>query len=822
LAGFSLKQIMKKGLKRIQNWFQSKNWEIYPFQQQCWENMAGGKSGLLNAPTGSGKTYALWLGCLLPYLGEKAPKKGLKVIWITPLRALAGDIRVAMQQACIELGLNWEIAMRTGDTSSQEKQKQKKYQPDALVTTPESLHIMLSQKDASRWFQNLEVFIVDEWHELLGSKRGVQIELALSRIRGFCSSDENPLLVWGISATIGNLTQALEVLLGEAAASACMVKSSIPKKIEIQSILPEEVEKYPWAGHLGIKMIDKVLPIIEAGTSTLMFTNTRAQTEIWYQQIMEKAPHLAGLVAMHHGSLDQSIRSWVEENLHLGKLKLVVCTGSLDLGVDFRPVETVIQVGGPKGVARFIQRAGRSGHRPGVQSKIYFLPTHSLELIEASALREAVEQNIIEDRKPLELCYDVLMQYLMTLAVGEGFYPDEVYQEIKKTNCYRHLTTPDWSKVMEFLISGGESLSSYEEYARLETDENGRMVVSNKRLALRHRLSIGTIVGDPVLKIKYLSGGFIGTVEESFISLIKPGDVFWFAGRSLEFVQVKDMHVLVRKSKATKGAVPRWMGGRIPLSSLLSKLILEKLMQAGNGEFNDPEMQKIAPLLNRQHQLSSLPNPENLLIEKMKSREGHHVFIYPFEGRYVHEILASILAYRIAQSQPITFSIAMNDYGFELLSDIPIPIEDALEEDLFSLKYLEDDLIHTLNQTDMARRRFRDIASIAGLIFKGFPGRSISFKHLQASGGLIFDVFREYEPDHLLLKQALHEALHLQIDKDRLVESLARINRQTISLKSIPQPSPLAFPIMVDRLREKLSSESIEGRVARMQAEYTA
>lgn len=820
---------MEKGLAKLRNWFETKDWEVYDFQQACWEAMYAGKEGLLNAPTGSGKTYALWLGALLPYLdGQRKYQKGLKIIWITPLRALAVDISNAMNTACRELGLPWDIAVRTGDTSNTERQKQKNAKPDALITTPETLHLLLSQKQSYRWFEHLEFLIVDEWHELLGSKRGVQVELALSSIRkmahpaSYWKGQSSGMQVWGISATIGNMEEAMAVLLGpQRAPEGIHLRSSLAKTIEIESILPDEVEKYPWAGHLGIKMLEKILPIIEKSQSTLMFTNTRAQTEIWYQQLMEKAPHLAGLVAMHHGSLDQHIRSWVEENLHAGKLKLVVCTSSLDLGVDFRPVETVIQVGGPKGVARFIQRAGRSGHRPGVPSKIYFLPTHSLELIEAAALRAAVKIGAVEGRKPIKQAWDVLIQYLMTLAVGDGFLPNQVLEEIRHTWCYQNIAGEDWAQVLEFLVSGGESLSSYEEYSRLEADEEGVFRVSSRKHAMRHRLSIGTIVGDPTLKIKYLGGGYIGSVEESFISLIKPGDVFWFAGRALEFVQVKEMTVLVRRSKAKKGTVPRWMGGRMPLSSLLADLIKDKLDDAHQGILEDVELQTIAPLLLRQQSLSDIPSRDFLLIEKLQTKEGYHVFFYPFEGRQVHEVMAAVLAYRLGQSREMSFSLAMNDYGFELLSDVPIEIEYALENGLLARKDLEEDIMLTLNQSDMGKRKFRDIASIAGLIFRGFPGKGIGFKHLQASSSQLYEVFQDYEPNHVLLRQAMEEVLYQQVDFLRLKKAFETLKTLPLQLKSTPKPSPLAFPIMVDRLREQLSTESIENRIVKLTYELS-
>jgi ATP-dependent Lhr-like helicase len=801
--------------KRIEagiNWFEKKDWKPFQFQIETWDHFLAGHSGLLNAPTGSGKTYALWIGYLISKLNER-PKKGLKFLWILPLRALSKDIQSAMQEAAHDFGIDLKIEIRTGDTSTKDRQRQKKTPPDCLITTPESLHLLLSQKRASEYFKNLEAVVVDEWHELLGSKRGVQVELALS---SFKELSENQLKIWGISATIGNLPEAQKVLLGPNDIKGKFVSANFDKEIKIESILPDEVEKYPWAGHLGIKLIDKVLPIIRKNKTTLIFTNTRSQTEIWYQQLLNKDPELAGAIAMHHGSLNNQIRTWVEDALHSGQVKVVVCTSSLDLGVDFRPVDTIIQVGGPKGVARFAQRAGRSGHRPGEISKIYFLPTHSLELIEGAALRTAIQQKDFEARIPLQMALDVLLQFMITLAVGDGFEPVQLFQQIKNTHCYQKISAEEWDWLLNFFKNGGESLTAYDEYHKTIIDE-GRIKVIEKGIAMRHRLSIGTIVGDQALNVKYVKGGYLGTIEEYFISKLKPGDVFWFSGKALEYVRLKDMTVQVKKSKRKTGQIPQWMGGRMPLSSQLSFHIKQKLEKIRRKELDEVELVTIQPLIERQLQLSSVPKANELLIESVNSKEGFHIFIFPFEGRFIHEVLASLIAYRISVSQPITFSIAMNDYGFELLTDEEFDFEEMLSFDLFSLENLKEDILLGINETEMAKRKFRDIASISGLIFRGFPGKNIKEKHIQASSSILFDVFTEYDPENLLLQQAHREVIEHQLEEERLYNSLKKINQQKIIYNKTSNPSPFAFPIMVDRLREKFSTETIEERVAKMQ-----
>ena len=732
---------------------------------------------------------------------------------------MAKEIEFSAKRAADGLETPWRIGVRSGDTSTKERAKQKDKPPDFLITTPESLHLLISQKGYADYFANLKTIVVDEWHELLGSKRGVLMELALSRLKTLSP----PLKVWGISATIGNMEQSLQILLGSYSSGkkVKVIKASIKKKVEVVSIFPDEVETLPWAGHLGIQLLDKVIPIVKHSNSTLIFTNTRSFAEIWYQKMLDRAPELAGLIAMHHGSISKELRDWVEDQLHAGKLKAVVCTSSLDLGVDFRPVETVIQVGSPKGVARFLQRAGRSGHQPGAVSRIYFLPTNTLELTEAAALREAMNRNIVEDRVPYLRSFDVLIQYLITLAVADGFRPEEIYQEIKGTASYSSVTEDEWNWVLNFITTGGDALTAYNEYRKVSV-EQGIYKVENKRIALKHRLSIGTIVGDNLLYVKFVTGKYLGTIEEYFISRLNTGDVFWFAGQSLELVRIKEMEVHVRKSKKKSGKVPSWQGGRMPLSSQMSEMIRLKIDESATGNETDDEMRFLRPLMNLQQERSHLPRKSEFLVEYFHSSEGYHVVMYPFEGRFVHEGMAALIAYRISQSTPITFSIAMNDYGFELLSDQEIPIYEAIETNVLGNENLMHDIQASINSTEMARRKFRDIAAISGLIFKGLPGQKIKEKHLQSSSQLFFNVFHEYESQNLLLQQAFEEVMDFQLEEARLRKALDRIAHQKIIITEPEMPTPFAFPIMVDRTREKLTSEKLEDRIKKMRLSFGA
>ena len=661
------------GYSIIHAWLGSKGLRAFPFQVQTWEAHCAGKSGLVNAPTGFGKTFAVFLAVMVDWINRhpddylKLKNNGLQLLWITPLRALAKDISRAMTIALEELHIPWRVGVRNGDTSLGDRQKQQRSAPEILLITPESLHLLIGAKNHEETFKTLTCIAIDEWHELLGTKRGVQVELGIAHLKTLRNSDcglrngvavnkeefkedliplnasnkgnpeseirkpelqngvavnregfkedliplnasnkgnpeseirnpelqngvavnregfkeeliplnasnkgnpeseiRNPesidpecLRIWSISATIGNLAEAAQVALGDWEAPV-IIRAHLEKKIAINTILPDTVERFPWAGHLGIKMIHHVLPVIYNSRTTLLFTNVRSAAEMWYQALLAAAPDLAGAMALHHSAIDGELRTWVEEQLHEGTLKVVVCTASLDLGVDFRPVDTVIQVGSPKGVARFLQRAGRSGHQPDAVSNIWFVPTHSLEIIEAIALQQAYEKGLVESRNPVLMAWDVLIQYLVTRAVGDGFKSIELYAEVLSTHSYADVTWDEWEWLLAFITKGGNTLTGYEEYHKVVLGEDGVYRVPNKRIAMRHRMNIGTIVGDALMRVKFLGGGFVGTIEENFISRLKPGDAFILAGRRLELVGVKDMDAMVKKSTAKNAQVPAW------------------------------------------------------------------------------------------------------------------------------------------------------------------------------------------------------------------------------------------------------------------------
>lgn len=844
----------------VEAWFASRGWQPFAFQREVWAAYRAGESGLIHAATGTGKTYAAWLGPLIEALQEAGggtqqagqasrPSRlsrpsllpaSCRLLWVTPLRALAADTAQALAAPLEALGLPWTLETRTGDTDASVRARQRKRLPNALVTTPESLSLLLARADSAELFADLRCVVVDEWHELMASKRGVQLELALARLRRWRPG----LRTWGLSATLGNMEVALEALLGvqtvenaekaetsgdsnasqfaphdlRLAPPGRLVRALVPKQIVVDALIPAQIERFPWAGHLGTRMLGQVVEAIETAQSCLLFTNTRAQTELWYQALLDARPEWAGLIALHHGSLGREVRDWVEQGLREGRLRCVVCTSSLDLGVDFSPVERVLQIGSPKGVARLLQRAGRSGHRPGAPSRVTCVPTHAFELIEVAAVRGAVEAGQIEARPPLERPLDVLAQHLVTVALGGGFRAEELLAEVRTTRAYRALSDEEWRWCLDFVVRGGSALTAYPEYQRVTVDEDGVYRVSDEQVARRHRQSIGTITADAAITVQYVKGEKLGTVEESFIARLSPGDKFTFAGRVLEFVRVREMVAQVRRASSAMGAVPRWSGGRLPLSSELAAAVRGKLQAARDGVFDDPELLALRPILALQARWSRIPGADELLVEQTRSRDGHHLFVYPFEGRLVHEGLAALLAYRLARRQPITFTTAANDYGFELLAPEPLPLEG--EADLraaLAPANLVEDILAALNAAELDRRQFREIARVAGLVVVGPPSERRSARQLQASSNLFYDVFQQYDPENLLLRQARREVLERQLEHRRLQATLDRLASAQLALETTPRPTPLAFPLLVDRLRERVSSEQLADRVRKMQ-----
>ncbi len=675
---------------------------------------------------------------------------------------------------------------------------------------------MLTRDDAAALLGGIQTVIVDEWHELIGSKRGVQVQLALARLHGWCAG----LVVWGLSATLGNLDEALQTLAP--GRSARIVQGRLDKALIIDTLLPHEPGRFSWAGHLGAQMLLPVVQEIERSGPTLVFTNVRSQAEIWYQLILQQRPDWAGVVALHHGSLDKSVREWVERGLKSGQLRAVVATSSLDLGVDFLPVERVLQIGSAKGVARLLQRAGRSGHAPGRTSRVTLVPTNTLELVEAAAARRAALAGRLESRSSPEKPLDVLVQHLVTVALGGGFEADALFREVKGAFAYRELSREEFDWALAFCARGGASLTAYPEYHRIAQDDRQRWRVPDRGIAKRHRLQVGTIVADASMQVKWMSGGTIGVIEEGFIARLAKGDNFVFAGRVLEYVRTQDLTAYVRKASKPKGVVPSWAGSKMPLSSELAEAVQAVLDGAAQGDFFEPEMLAAMPMLKAQARLSRLPRQGRLLAETWHSREGHHLFIYPFAGRNVHIGLAQLLAWRLAQRSANTFSLSVNDYGLEILGAKALELAPLLDGTLFGTDSLMADVLASLNSGELAQRRFREIARVAGLVFSGYPGAPKSTRQLQASSQLFFEVFRKYDAGNRLLAQAEGEVLAQELDIARLRATLKRLARAPLDAVQLAAPSPFALPLLVERLREQLSTEKLKDRLDRLLAQSEA
>ena len=816
--------------KALAAWFAARGWTPARFQREVWRRYARGESGLVHTPTGSGKTLAAIGGPLIEALRRQravrgvatkktrraaAPPRRLTVLWITPLRALAMDTLRALRTPIDDLGLDWQVALRTGDAGARDKRLARSGRVDVLVTTPESLALLLSYPDAAQNFAHLRMIIVDEWHELVGNKRGVLLQLGLARLRALSPS----LRLWGLSATLGNLEEARDVLLPHAPRSA-IVSSPLPRAVAVDTLLPDAGERFVWAGHLGLGQLPRVVERIFGARSSLLFTNTRAQAELWHQALAAVWPEDPSTLALHHGSLDASLRADAEQGLRDGRIRCVVATSSLDLGVDYPTVDQVFQIGSPKGVARLQQRAGRARHRPGESGHVICVPTHALELVEYAAARIALARGGIEPRPPPTLCEDVLAQHCVTLALGGGFDADALLAEVRGTHAYAALDAERWQAVLDFIVRGGRALDAYPDHRRVTRDDDGAYRVHERRVALRHRLSIGTIASDGSVSVKLLRGARLGSIEESFVGRLRPGDRFQFAGRMLELFRLEDMTAFVKIAKGAGGDVPQWQGGRMPLSNRLADEAERLFGLVRDGAPRIPELSAISRLLALQRRLSDLPAPGRLLVECIRARDGEHVFVYPFAGRLVHEGLAALCALRLGRARKNSFRYAANDYGFMLSPADPVALDAEAVRAMLAPAHLLDDLREGMNLGELSRRQFREIARIAGLLVPALPGGAPkSMRAVQASSGLIFDVLRRFDPDHILLAQAEREVLQAQLDLPRIEATLIDCAQRSIALHAPSGFTPLSFPLWTDGFRGRLSTEDWQARVRRVAAQ---
>lgn len=794
----------------IIQWFSLSGKKQLPFQKEAWKSYFEGESGLISVPTGAGKTYAAYLPALAKLHGNPVKgSKGIKILYITPLRALAKNLEEALRAPVEDLKLPYRVEKRTGDTTAATKAKQKKNPPEILLTTPESLALMLTEVDASEKFKLLETLIVDEWHELLSSKRGVLLELCLSRIKK-CSPT---VQIWGLTATIGNIQEAAQVCVGMDRIPK-MITAAMDREVILTSILPDSIHKLPWAGHMGIQLLSYVLKRLAPSHPTLIFTNTRSQAEKWHQALLEAKPEWKDILALHHSAIDKKTREKIEEEIRTGILSFVVCTSSLDLGIDLPKVERVIQIGSPKSISRLIQRAGRSSHKPLTPCHIAIVPTHALEVIELKGYRKALQTHLLEERKPLQKCYDVLLQHIVTCAIGGGFTKEELFKEITTTDCFKDLTLLEFDICLEFLTTGGNALSAYPEYSKLHLIEQKYTVV-DPLVMRRHKMNIGTITSDAYVPVKFAKGKAIGYVEESFLTKLKAGDSFLFGGKQLKLIHYREMTAYVRLSTDKNPKTTVWRGSRLPFSAPLGKV----LRQTISSVETDVESEIFNQIIKIQQTLSHVPQENEVLIETFKSRDGWHLFIYPFEGKTIHEGLAMLIAHRLSKSMKATFTLSCNDYGFEILSNKAWNLN-LLTPELFSTQQDREEMKALINMQEAGKRCFRDIARIAGLIFQGYPGKHKSHRQVQISAGLIYEVFEKYDPNNLLLEQAKREILENQFEQERLHTVLERLSTSHLILKPLAKLSPFCTPLYIERVSDRLSTETLAERLASIQASW--
>ncbi len=814
----------RPGIDRLRGWFDARGWKPWPFQEHAWAASLAGKSGLIQVATGAGKTFAAYFGPLARVIDECRANgggvDGLRILYITPLRAVSRDVELALKSPVDDLGLPITVETRTGDTKASVRAKQRERMPSVLVTTPESLSLLLTREDCADRFKQLQAVILDEWHELLTSKRGTQTELCLACIRAIAPYAQT----WALSATLPNLEEAAQAAVG-VDREATVIRGKMEREVRVGSLIPPSVEAFPWAGHLGLTMLEPLIDAIDINTSTIVFVNVRSQCERWYTAILDAKPQWATVMGMHHGSLERKERERVEAGLKSGTMRLVVATSSLDLGVDFAPVQRVFQIGSPKGIARLVQRAGRASHQPGQPCEIVCVPTHGLELIEIAAARDAIEHAQVEPRRSMHKPLDVLVQHMVTRALGGGFTADELFGEVRTCAAYRALSREEFEWALTLVRDGGATLSAYPEQHRVALVDGVYRVI-NKRLAQLHRLNVGTITAEATLDVRFVGGKRLGSIEEYFVSGLRPEQKFVFAGRVLRFVGLRELTAFVKPATGLTNYTPHWAGTRMPMSESLSHAVRHALASAasptGFDATKSPELSAAAPIIAGQKRLSVIPPEDRILAELCTTREGTHLFLYPFDGRLVHAGLAAILALRLSRKIKTTFSTAANDYGLELLTTDRVDFASLLTPDLFDTASLAEDAMQSVNVSELARIQFREIARVSGLIFQTYPGAPKTARQLQATSSLMFDVFSEFEPQNLLLQQARREVLEKQFEQSRLARTLGRLSETPPLVVRTARPTPLGFPLIAERVGATLSGETLADHLRKMQAQWDA
>ena len=816
-------------------WFASRGWSPRAHQLELLAKTKAGRSALLIAPTGGGKTLAGFLPSLVE-LGEKAPRAtklvstgsvirrdgGLHTLYISPLKALAVDIARNLEMPVREMKLAVRLETRTGDTPASKRQRQRRDPPDILLTTPEQLALLLASADAPYMFGSLRRVVLDELHSLVTSKRGDLLALGMARLFQLAPA----MTTVGLSATVAEPDELCSFLVpqplqGTAQADLVIAQAGAQPKVTML----DTSERLPWAGHSARHALGEIYDLIKQHKTTLIFVNTRSQAEFTFQSLWGiNDDNLA--IALHHGSLDVAQRRKVEDAMSAGKLRAVVCTSSLDLGVDWGDVDLVVNIGAPKGSSRLMQRVGRSNHRYDEPSKAVLVPSNRFEVLECRAAIDAVAANA-QDTPPLRTgALDVLCQHILGRAVGEPFLADDLYAEVLSAAPYAGLSRTDFDDAVDFVATGGYALKAYERFAKIRQGKDGKWRVAHPRVAQRYRMNIGTIVEADMLKVRLMrkrgsatamiprGGRVLGEVEEYFIEGLRPNDTFVFAGEILKYEALVENEVYVSRSTAADPKVPAYEGGKFPLSTYLAARV--------RGILADPKAWRALPdqvreWLEIQEWRSLLPPAGDLLVETFPRGNKNYLVCYPFEGRLAHQTLGMLLTRRLERAGMKPLGFVANEYALAVwgLSDLGTPIvrgELALG-DLFAEDMLGDDLEEWLAESALMKRMFRSCSIIAGLIERRFPGEEKSRRQVTMSTDLVYDVLRKHQPDHILLRAARADAATGLLDIKRLGEMLSRIQGRIVH-KSLDHVSPLAVPVMLEIGRETVYGEAADTLLA--------
>ena len=783
-------------IEPIDNWLKKNNWAIYNHQIETLKLSENGYDVLLDAPTGGGKTLAGFLPSLNDLINNKPKKNNLHTLYISPLKALTIDVHRNLTSPIEDQGLDIRVETRTGDTSAYKKNRQKVLPPDMLMTTPESLALLLSNKESKDYYKNLKYLVIDEIHTLVNTKRGDLLSLNLSRISSI-SPDCKRI---GLSATVKNKNAVLKFLTSKKKAKTLNVEETSVPKIDIL----ETNNRVPWSGHMASYAIRDIYQKIKKSSLTIVFVNTRAQAELVFNKLWQENDNNLR-IAIHHGSLEKEIRRKVESLMSLGKIDCVVATSSLDLGIDWGDVDLVVQIGSPKGISRFLQRIGRSNHRFDVPSNALLVPSNRFEYLECLSAINSIKNKLLDETKEKKGSLDVLAQHILGVACSEPFQVDELYNQVINAWPYRNLTKIKFFEVLEFVKNGGYSLKHYEQYSKIGVNKDKFYAIKNKSIRNRYRLNVGTIVESYMLKVK-LGNRTLGQVEEWFIEGLNEGDTFLFSGRVLEYQSISNNNVIVKSTSHTQPKIPSYAGGRLPLSTELS-IEVRKLLSKKKFWKNFPN--QINEWLKLQSKFSNLPSLNGLLVETfprlMRGKKRFFLICYTFEGRNANQTLGFLMSKKMQRIGYKPISFVATDYALAIWSinevtDVNIILNDDL---------MLDDLYEWLEETPLLKKNFRDAAIISGLIERSIPGQKKTGKQVLFNSDLIFNVLKKHEPKHLLLEVAREDSYRGLIDLDRLSEFLKRIEKD-ITHEKLDRISPLAVPLILEINRQTIDKSEME------------